>query len=1361
MKRFPKYQMHLPTLIIAMTTTLGVPHTYATPMSNSISFAVQYSNSSTDTDKILAEARNQIEKSRKEITKQRLVISKQQNTIAKEREQIAKSREDIVLQRQIIAEAEGGKKEKIIAKARKEIEKLHREIERYKNKIAKARAKIDEARALIQVEQDLIAQARDTINSILDSDNDGVTNINDLCLDTPSGTEVDENGCPIPESDWALVWSDEFDGVEIDSSKWTHEVNCSGGGNQERQCYTDSIENSFIENGILKIVAQSASGQPLPYSSARLVSKDQGDWTYGRFEIRAKAPYGQGAWPAIWMLPTDGVYGGWPNSGEIDIFESVNLKVPLVDGGEESHVHGTLHYGKNWPNNDSSGLDYLLPSGKNPADGFHTYAIEWEEGEMRWYVDDVLYQTQLDSELDFNADGEANGLIHKGWYTEQNGQLLWNTAPFDERFHMILNFAVGGSWPEGANLGGIEPSAFTPANPFEIDYVRVYECSVAPSTGQGCATVSPGYLDPVADGGTLVNGKAPTPIPPSDGEITEVIIFENAINPSWPAFVGADSGSYEIVLDQDAVEPDHLDVVEFTFGADPMVAGFNTNISNSPEPYDGSPLVNLGVLEFDLKLVTAPNNATAPWFLKVEQAGNTSRAELPIATPVLGEWRHYAMPLKTLNTAGLDLNGIDVVMVFPAWAQGEGAVFRIDNVTILEGDAPPPVAPTGTDLTDFENAPDSYAFADFDGGVAQVVSNPNLIGSNNIENTSGQVGQMQKFAGQPWGGSTLTLDAPINIPAGTVIGLKVYSERQVPVLFKLEGIGVERTEVHDGNGWQTMSFDFTGDSGNGVPAITLIFQNGTMGNAGENPSEWTFYFDDMVLPGVDDGGSGGGVTINITAGINFEGEQAVWETFENGDPSPPLEFVGNPNASGGNTSNTVAKLALQAAEPNTGMWAGAVSHSVELFTLDNSNAIVKLWVYKDKISPVGVKFERRRGDGWGAHPPRFATNTLINQWEELTIDFTDDIGLPENEAIEGFAIYPDNMDGRAQTDVYFDNVTFSANGDGGGGGDTGIELVVNGTFDNGAEDWIMPGAGMISVEGDSSFFEVNVIDTGPAYSVNLSQVMTLVPDASYEVSFKAKGSVARTMLAGLGLNHAPWDNVVETVALTTQWQTFTYTITTAGFGDDESRVLFDMGAEAGVVFIDDVSVVRQAGPGDGGGTGSGLATIDFESDGVGASFSWTVFENAGGPGLEIVANPMPDPVNASSTVAKVTALQAGAPWVGAESAHGEFGPMTLDASNSTVKIMVYKSVVSDVGIKFAIADGGAQGEIKVANTLVNQWEELSFDFSGNIGAFESINIDQIIVFPDFDLAGRSSDTVNYFDNIRFVSSGEQQTLLES
>ena len=122
------------------------------------------------------------------------------------------------------------------------------------------------------------------------------------------------------ESDWQLVWSDEFDGTDIDSSKWTHEVNCDGGGNDEKQCYTANSENSFVQDGKLNIVALPEQRQALPYSSARLISKNKGDWSYGRFEIRAKAPRGQGSWPAIWMLPTDDIYGGWPHSGEIDIF---------------------------------------------------------------------------------------------------------------------------------------------------------------------------------------------------------------------------------------------------------------------------------------------------------------------------------------------------------------------------------------------------------------------------------------------------------------------------------------------------------------------------------------------------------------------------------------------------------------------------------------------------------------------------------------------------------------------------------------------------------------------------------------------------------------------------------------------------------------------------------------------------------------------------------------------------------------------------------------------------------------------------------------------------------------------------------
>ncbi len=162
------------------------------------------------------------------------------------------------------------------------------------------------------------------------------------------------------------------------------------------------------------------------------------------------------------------------------------------------------------------------------------------------------------------------------------------------------------------------------------------------------------------------------------------------------------------------------------------------------------------------------------------------------------------------------------------------------------------------------------------------------------------------------------------------------------------------------------------------------------------------------------------------------------------------------------------------------------------------------------------------------------------------------------------------------------------------------------------------------------------------------------------------------------------------------------------------------------------------------------APVDFEQGGHGASWTWAVFENDTNPALEIVANPDASGLNTSATVAKFTALQSGNPWAGCESQHAvDIGTFTLDETNCTIKIMVHKSVISDVGIKLVTATGGAGPEIKVANTVVDQWEELVFDFSARIGQAESTDIDQIVVFPDFDLAGRSSDRVIYFDNITF------------
>lgn len=154
--------------------------------------------------------------------------------------------------------------------------------------------------------------------------------------------------------------------------------------------------------------------------------------------------------------------------------------------------------------------------------------------------------------------------------------------------------------------------------------------------------------------------------------------------------------------------------------------------------------------------------------------------------------------------------------------------------------------------------------------------------------------------------------------------------------------------------------------------------------------------------------------------------------------------------------------------------------------------------------------------------------------------------------------------------------------------------------------------------------------------------------------------------------------------------------------------------------------------------------IDFEENGNGADWTWTVFENESNPPLEIIANPDPSGINTSSTVAKFTALQAGAPFAGCESLHGAgIGQFTIDADNAIIRIMVWKSVISDVGIKLVTSSSWSKGELKVANTKINEWEQLTFDFS-NVD-HENMTYDQIVIFPDFN--DRQTDNIIYFDGI--------------
>jgi len=502
-----------------------------------------------------------------------------------------------------------------------------------------------------------------------------------------------------PVSDWQMVWSDEFDGTSIDTNKWNFELNCAGGGNNEKQCYTDSEQNAFIKDGVLNIVALPAEeGAEKPYTSARLNTRYNADFTYGRFEMRAKLPSGQGSWPAFWMMPTDEVYGTWPRSGEIDILEAVNLKTVAEDGTVEANIHGTLHYGREWPNNSSSGKVYTLPEGMNPADDFHTYAIEWQEGEIRWYVDGYLYATQRRSEVRYNSKDEAVGLKHKGWFAEYfeqgNGELTthWDNAPFDKDFYLILNNAVGGDWPENVNNLGVDAAAFAEGQSFEVDYVRVYQCAANTDKGKGCETVRPGY-DSLDD--ALVEGKAPVPTPPSDGVARNLDIFNGTLNANWIAWDCCGGTTPETITDAEKG-----DAIKFNINDNNgTVLGFSTRGGHFPDdftgtssPFDASLLLDLnGRLTFDMKVVTPPTSSTT-WLLKAEAGdGGPNTGDVALSdsvegvTPVTGQWQTYTFPLSLLQERGLDLSAIDVLMVFPAWQTGEGAEYLITNVAI-EGD---------------------------------------------------------------------------------------------------------------------------------------------------------------------------------------------------------------------------------------------------------------------------------------------------------------------------------------------------------------------------------------------------------------------------------------------------------------------------------------------------------------------------------------------------------------------------------------------------------------------------------------------------------------------------------------------------
>lgn len=235
------------------------------------------------------------------------------------------------------------------------------------------------------------------------------------------------------QAQFELVWSDEFDGTELDLTKWNFDLGAGGWGNAEPQYYTANDNNIDVDTGYLRITAINEDFGGAEYTSSRIKTKGLYEVQYGKIEARIKIPKGQGLWPAFWMLGSNIDEVSWPQCGEIDIMEHIN---------NSFYIHGTYHY-------NNFGHTYFGQDKAADVEEFQVYSIEWDASKIRWYLNDILYFT-------------AN--IEDG---------IGSTEEFHEPFFILLNMATGGNWP-----GYPDESTVFPASMF-VDYVRVYQKSFA------------------------------------------------------------------------------------------------------------------------------------------------------------------------------------------------------------------------------------------------------------------------------------------------------------------------------------------------------------------------------------------------------------------------------------------------------------------------------------------------------------------------------------------------------------------------------------------------------------------------------------------------------------------------------------------------------------------------------------------------------------------------------------------------------------------------------------------------------------------------------------------------------------------
>ena len=471
---------------------------------------------------------------------------------------------------------------------------------------------------------------------------------------------------PLTPRGWELVWSDEFEGNALNASKWNIQLGdgttegIPGWGNNELQSYREG--NISVAGGDLIITAQQEAADGREYTSARINTSRKLDVKYGRVEANIQTPSGQGLWSAFWMLPTDSPYGGWAAGGEIDIME-------VFSRDPAPFTQAAVHYGMAWPLNV---FNYKKYDQFDPSAGFHTYALEWDEQEMRWFVDGIHYHTVTNSTYwNYYKDTESNAHAEGG-----------ASAPFDSPFHLLLNLAVGGNLP-----GDPVPSALP--GELRVDYVRVYTCNIDPGTGTGCE----GFADRV--------DPSVTPRLPDSPFRTEYVLYEEGAGPlTFPGVedtLALNIGVYDNngalgVSEVDSGDDQGVVMDIFTRGGGNIsLHAANTSRLQLFGMGDASHPGNFaGELQFDLYVYSAETDSSSAFQVKLDSGfPDLGFVEIPFSEVPSDEWTTVTVQISDLAHSGSPFGGApldlsNVLSLFVLEPTGS-AHLRVDNIKIACG----------------------------------------------------------------------------------------------------------------------------------------------------------------------------------------------------------------------------------------------------------------------------------------------------------------------------------------------------------------------------------------------------------------------------------------------------------------------------------------------------------------------------------------------------------------------------------------------------------------------------------------------------------------------------------------------------